>query len=264
MTLADIIAGLTADVLSRQAQLEAIGNPIDSVIGWHMFPLAACRQKFQPISGSVPLPTPSVEYIIDNCTGADGASVTAIPDSSGNGLDIVGGAGALMVLAGPNGHKALDFNHAVTAVYANASVNVPQAALYFIVFKMVTDGFFSALWDSVQHSGGTGRCLYSDSTVRKLQLYNGDANHIADPSALAKDVYHVVDALYNGASSDLYVDGVLVASGDLTATEFTGFTMGTFYNGVQPWVGTIARVNIYPSAAQRDAIRASMMAWAGI
>ncbi len=97
----------------------------------------------------------------------------------------------------------------------------------------IFDGVGSGRW-LIQPSGGTWQ-IFAGSTV--LSGGTADTN------------WHVFSLIFNGASSEVFVDGVSTITGNPGAANFDGITLGGDNgSGTSPLTGDEAEVIIYNSA----------------
>lgn len=121
-----------------------------------------------------------------------------------------------------------------------------QPNTIFVVAKMdasiVNDNFTSYLIDGTGSSARQTIYKYKDPTPDVMALYSGT---ILQGSAPDSD-WAIWLALFDGATSQLWIDGVSDASGDAGTDGMGGLTVGMNYSDSGlGWVGDIAEIIIY-------------------
>ena len=178
-----------------------------------------------------------------------GGKVSQWDDKSGNNNHLTQGTDASQPTTGTrtqNGLNVLDFtgdyltkvfalNQPYT-IFAVVKTDAPSSSLYF--FGNTNSSFpYFGTWN-----GGTWQC------------YNGGGS--LDSSTAPDTSYHLLDAISNGASGELFLDGTsedAVGGGSL---DLAGFTIGG-RNSVSSWNGTIAEIIVIdsdPTDAERQII----------
>jgi hypothetical protein len=186
----------------------------------------------------------------DTITGfADGASLTAWPDSSGNGHPLAQSGGnpvpvfySSTVGKTINGFPAVWFTAASSEeLVTPSSIAIAQPLTTFVVFhasSLSANGEFVGVNNVV-----AGLASTSFYAVNAGTLLSGGAPDLN---------LHLGTFTLNGASSSIRVDRTVVASGNAgTTTPGTHpVWLGTpFGGGVNFWNGAVAEVILYPSIA---------------
>jgi len=155
-----------------------------------------------------------------------GSNVTDWADQSGNARDLAQAtdskrptfnAGVL------NGEAAIRFD-GIDDFMTRAGVDLAQPNTLYRVMRLITDAdgqFF--------HDG-------ADSTKRHVAFTNNGFFAFFAGSSItstkAKDTLtHYSGGVYNGASSELFIDGVSVATGDINTQVFSFGTLGALHDG---------------------------------
>jgi pimeloyl-ACP methyl ester carboxylesterase len=173
----------------------------------------------------------------------EGSGSTAV-DSSGNGVNasIFGPAWSN---AGPLG-VALQFNG--VSDYVGATVKLPQTEYTFMAWFQTTaaNGAIMSVVDPVSPNAG--------AHDRHLGLQGGRVCHrvwseetYCSTGAYNDNVWHLAAVTVGGTGGHLYVDGVLVAIGNKTSSDFTWQTGVVIGNHVSygAFAGAISDVRIY-------------------
>lgn len=167
---------------------------------------------------------------------ATGANVTAWADQSGSGLTLntVDGTTPKTGVRAINGQNAILFNTAL--IYTTSAVASPRTIIG-VVQSDITTVAGTARWyqsDGVANAGITGSSWY----------FNANTNLTGGTPDLNP---HVISLVFNGATSSMYVDGVLTASGTCNTLTTVYHVLGGD-GGTGPWNGLIGHVFGYPSA----------------
>lgn len=171
-------------------------------------------------------------------------AASAWTDKSGNGNNAVQANGANQPVNTANqinGKPALIFDGTNDYLATNAFTggNLTTSTI-FIVAKRAVSGVGSAGMYLVDGIDGTNRqaILSADATQYYLQ-YGGD---VLTSSTVASVLPHVHCAVFNGASSNYYVDGVSVISGNAGSNQLAGLTIGARYSTSNFFNGSMAEV----------------------
>jgi Putative Ig domain/Concanavalin A-like lectin/glucanases superfamily len=194
---------------------------------------------------------------IANCvgwwTGDDPATIIASAglvsqwsDKSTAANHLTQGTSAWQPLTGRtlNGRNTLDFQ----GVFGNggfltrAGAAVTQPATWFAVAVSDVTGATKQITGYNTPAGGTGVIW---SNVGKYSYYAGAAQ---DGPGSWNTSAHQVSAVFNGASSGLWVDGASQTAGNPGTLGFANFTIGSNTDRDSPWDGAIAEVIVYSRA----------------
>ena len=185
-------------------------------------------------------------------------------DSSGNGNDALQGTlanrptGNAVVL---NGHNVVQFNGSTTFMQTPAFA-AGQPNTIFIVLKMDTTSPANFICDGV---GGANRNIFWDPGGNRA-LYAGS---VVSGSA-ATTSPEIWCGVFNGASSNLWINGILDASGDPGAQNLTnGLNIGSAGDSPPNGAlnGYIAEVIIYNTSlsdADKNRVGNYQSGWSGI
>jgi hypothetical protein len=155
---------------------------------------------------------------------SDGDAVQQWNDKSGNARHVSNGGGntrPLYKTAVQNSKSAVRFDGSNDYLRVTSSVVAAQPITVFIVVDMNGDGVIT---DGV-NIGSRCTLAYGVVTGGKLSLYGGTA---WVEGVHTRGAVHSYRAVYNGASSASYVDGVQLATGSAGTNALdTGFTVGS-------------------------------------
>jgi hypothetical protein len=130
------------------------------------------------------------------------------------------------------------------------NAGITQPFTYFLVFRVDTTvtnddtGRFACDGDDNTNRAIIGKD--SDPDPDELGVYAGSWLHGSQPDT----DFHYITAVFNGASSQFWLDGVSEASGDAGSKDVDGLTIGANYQGAAgnvDWIGDIAEIIIYDS-----------------
>jgi hypothetical protein len=167
------------------------------------------------------------------------ASGTTAPDLSGHGNTLTKAAGTQAPTSTAHGWTFDGTQYGTAPV----SVNQPITLL------------------SVHNPANTATPIFAidgiDVTHRSalfLQINTSTANAYAGTSltglASSKGAYETLTGVFDGASSKIYRNGIVNASGDVGSQGVLGLTVGAEFStlAVQNWIGTISLQGVYAAA----------------
>lgn len=220
------------------------------------------------MGASLPAPTPPAptvptsplaRYRATDLAGthSDGDPVASWPDATGNGHDAVQATVAdqptfRAAVVPINGNPAVDFENVGTRRLISPAFASPLAVTTWAGLV-----FFQSLFASnrVFFDGSTGRhAVFYDATT-EYAYFAGTVVASATPATV--DVHDVI-AVFDGASSALYVDGVEIASGDPGAQSLDRVVLGAQADGTNPADIHMVEVLLYDralDAAERTQLR---------
>lgn len=179
----------------------------------------------------------------------DGKAVFALPDLSGNGRDAIQTTPANQpiyrssnsVASLPNGKPVLQFD-GVNDTLATALFGTPlsQPSTIFVVGSATTSSGNHFFVDGIT---SRNTIHFDGAAADKLALFAGTVlgSTVTQPLATS-----VMTAQYSGASSQLWVNGVSVLTGNPGAQALDGVTLGAGAGGTSNFLaGQIAEVVIY-------------------
>jgi len=113
---------------------------------------------------------------------------------------------------------------------------------------------------------GTNRMIVRKWTTPDPDAFNLYAGNNLTSSNAADDNWNIWSVLFSGASSQFWINGVSQASGDAGTNNPDGITIGSKWDGLLPWLGTIGSIVICDpslSDAARQSMEAAMNAYWG-
>lgn len=181
---------------------------------------------------------------ISTFVGAGNGFALTWYDQSGNSRNatqVTAGDQPTMVVSGTvqtaNGKSILVFDGVNS--FMSLTAFMPQPSTYFIVAKTNNASQLQALISS-----------NNTSARHQISLNSGQYNIFAGTILTGGSVNtneHLYSAIFNGASSELRVDGVSIITGNAGSHTVTNPEIGGLTNGVIPWNGYIKTVIGYPS-----------------
>lgn len=249
--------------------------------GTLVYPMAAHALSALCAPGSTgtpaPTPTPAAtptplfqQQINDGANfilrGNDAASpCTSIADSSGGGHNATVHGGITCGATGGNidGATALTFNGSTGYLSAAAPTQAyPFTIEFALSYSTINTG---GIWDMNPGVGGTRDVLCTAGTVNTASaLFMGaGANCIA---AVSDGVWILWDVVYQSASQQIYLNGVLTSAGaSASGTYAQGASIGIgALNGNTDFLaGSMQNYAIYPSALSAATVRKHAGAYGG-
>lgn len=225
--------------------------PLASMLG----PLT--RRRSSAAAAFVPTDIAGLTLWLDAGTisGSDGDLISTWADSSGNGNDAAqatSGFRPTLQTNEANGLPVVRFDGSNDRLKTAAFSAALTASTIFIFGKgtgtSVTTRFIDGLTSGTrQHMLYVGGQYWMFAGV---DLHGGSAD----------TNFHAMTSTFNGASSALYVDGLLIASGSAGTQDMDGAIIGNDYSETAPHAGDIAEVIIYNSVLSSED-RASVEAY---
>ena len=187
---------------------------------------------------------------VNNLTLLGNGKVSALSDLSGNGRTLTQGGDAFRPTLGLIGDKqALRFNGAVGHTLNTAAFTLAQPYTVGCAFQSDVAGATPGGLQNrgVFDLGGGGGQMTQHLASGQLGIWAGGPGFT---SAVGNDLnVHTAVIIFNGASSELYVDTVLVASGDAGAGgTVSGMFMGSYQGSQGWWFGCLGEQIVYASA----------------
>lgn len=177
---------------------------------------------------------------------SDGDPVGTWVDSSGNGRDLTqatAGKKPTYKTAIVNGLAVVRFDGVDDAMHT-AAFTLNQPLHYFLAVKLVTDpGGTDCYFDG---NTADSVLLYNAATIGTVRMYAGSAG--PTKTSVTWTNFRVLSAKYNGASSELSIDGDTAATGNTGAQNAGGVTLGARQTDSAGANADIAEVLVYPSA----------------
>lgn len=166
-----------------------------------------------------------------------------------------GGTAPTLVANAVNGHSAVEFFGSGYGM-ATAGLGVPVATeTVFFVGNFNSDGF---AFDGI---GGSNRHVFF-SNSGTLEIYAGSiVSGDPTPTTGFPNIFHLWSCVINGASSQLYQDGVLVGSGNAGAQSVLGYSIGGDYLFSSGLPGLAAEYYAVPvtTTLQRQSVESQLM-----
>lgn len=198
------------------------------------------------------------DWNADSISQADATVVTSLADSSGNSHTATkpaGSSGSQPViknaLAAFNGHNAIRFGTGGAAAIgdnlATAAFTIAQPTTIFIVFKL------AATSTGVMFDGSTNITHDIRTNGSAFQAYAGGAITIGTPDTNL----HILVVQFNGASSKIWLDGGVSATGNAGSDGIGGIVLGASPGGSNVVSGDISRWLFYSAAKNLTDINAA-------
>jgi hypothetical protein len=177
-------------------------------------------------------------YDATEISATDGDSISTWADQTGNGHDLTAGSAPTFKSSIINGNPVVRFDGADDYLDVDFA-DLSQPNQYFIVFRLQSTNDSVVFTRFSSTSGGRN----------VLQIFNGNwrlfAGSSIDGSAAATGDY-IHNALFDGASSKLRINGSLDVSGDPGSDGQGGLTLGARQDGDGNIQIDIGEVLIYP------------------
>jgi hypothetical protein len=190
---------------------------------------------------------------------ANGDPLGGVTDKGGAGHHLAqstAGSRPLSSWAAQNGLAVATFDG--TDDWLQASLSMPQPNYVATVARYTT-----VSTSPILDGAGNDLRIWSSNASTFISLYCGGQ---LDSGATTPAAWHLIEALFNGASSKIWIDGVLAASGSIGTAAATAITFGSqraqnTYAACQ--VGEAFRVGAVPSAGdQASALAYARAKWA--
>ena len=179
-----------------------------------------------------------------------GDTLPAVGQPTGDWVDVVGGLSAAQTgapLVGTlNGRKAPLFTGTQwfqTTPFAD--MNQPFSVVAVTAASSITGSVFAVCGLRGAANVGIERVGAAWRILAQTALPTGDI--------IAANVPVVIRGVFNGAASELWINGSLVASGDAGTTGIDVVTIGARSGFITPWLGTIGALVIFPAATIANA-----------
>lgn len=209
--------------------------------------MSSFSQTIPPVQVGYPL---LVSWDADGVTNVStGTAVSYVPDQGTNGWHLTQTAAGLrptITFSAQNGHKAVTFadpSFLTNLVYSRAQ---PHEIFATLKISPTSHTFFNTMVDG---SAEPHRNLFQETSS------SGNGDHYAGTevfggSPFPESKFIVIDAVFNGASSVLYTNGVQFISGNVGAEDQQGFWLMALNsyvgnNGGHTTVGNVLRVDTY-------------------
>lgn len=188
-------------------------------------------------------------------TTTDGAGVTSWADQSGHARNAAASASGtnnpLYKTNVVNGKPALLFD-GLSHSMDSTGWSLSQPTTIYVVGKTTAP------------SGGT---IFDGITTRQTVLINGSvwsfyAGSLQDSATATDTNFHVFCAVFNGASSVLYLDGASIKAANAGAGGINGFRLGNNTIPNNSWLGHIPEALVF-SGAHSAANRTAMTSYLG-
>jgi len=145
-----------------------------------------------------------------------------------------------------NGKAAMEFNS--NWIVSTFSLLPQPNTIFSVAATKLSE--FSLLYDS------------ADGVERNTYDTDGDAfagSVLSGPGWVLNESY-IHSIIYNGASSSIYRNSVLLVTGNVGSQGLTGLTIGSRFNNVSPFRGVVQSFIVYPSdqSANRPGIETAI------
>ena len=191
---------------------------------------------------------------------ADGDVVGAWADKSGNGNDALQATTAnkpLYKAAIKNGLSIIRFDGAndwlVTAAFASA-LSQPNTIVVAAMINTATPVTTKIYVDGI--AGASRHVVYASNPEFEFAIYAGAV--LVSGDALNTN-YNILTAIFSGVSSELFLNGTSIVSGDAGAHTLTGLTVAASATLATPLPGDELEILVYDSAlstSNRQAVEA--------
>ena len=203
-----------------------------AILGVALTPLLVSAAAPGPgvAAATVPPVTANLQlwFEADTTAGADGSPVTSWPDKSGLARDLT----AASTSAAPtmrrnvvNGRSAIEFNgvNSLMKTY-NSTFTLSQPNTFFIVYRSLDDNSSNRAFVFDSRNSGVRQVLGKSGAglLREYANADLDTGGITYPFSAFK----IYDGVFNGANSNLFENGTLLAQGNAGGSALDGFTVG--------------------------------------
>jgi len=166
---------------------------------------------------------------------ADGQPVTIWQDKSGNGRNLSAfdaGAAPVIHRGAVNGRAAIEFDgsHSLLKTY-NSTFTILQPTTFFIVYKSLDSNTSARAFVFDSRNSGS-RQIFGRSGAGNAVMY-GNLELVAPGITYPFANFQVWSGSFDGATSTLYQNGALEASGNAGASSLNGFTLGGLSTSAQ-------------------------------
>lgn len=225
--------------------------------------VASNRRRFQPV------PLNTIAGYTDEYDASNAASITSAAGAvsqwnslSGSGHNLTQPTSARRPVTGVdtiNGLNVVKFTAASSHWMSVATPDLAQPNTIYVVVKLAATSSQRQFF----FSGGSTRHDLESLDSTHWGMYAG-GTEVSSSSGSPDSSAHVVCGVFNGASSQMFVDGASVLTGSVGSNHCTGYTLGTFAAGGSFFLGgDIAHVVVYNAAhgvSTRGIVRATLQA----
>jgi hypothetical protein len=248
-----------AEVWIDQVKVLDLSNLDSDTISIDQF-LAGSNLNSTTVSGGI-----TVDNVKVGTTGASPLQVTNWADSSGNGNDVLQATSANQPTynvtdSNLNNQPSLTFDGITQLLRsANYAAALVQPNEIFVVYKYADNIGQQMLVDGT--TGGRN-AIFTDTAQSRIFAGTIISSHTEDTNP------HILEALFNGASSDTWRDGTQTTPvGDIGAQSMTGITLGAANTDVSLYAGEISEVLVFNRALdgpERNVVTSYLSAKYGI
>ncbi len=185
-------------------------------------------------------------YKADTLTEADGTALATWPDSSGAARDITQATLTNQPTVRENalnGKRVVEFDPTVADQYLTSAVFAlnAQPNTVFVVAKTDALGSSRIAFDG---AASTRRwAVYLQGSTNEWRGYAGaivDSNFV-----MAADTFYIVAVVFDGSTSDIWVDNIKRATGNAGSHSVENIRVGAHHDGTLGWDGAIPEVIVY-------------------
>ena len=178
----------------------------------------------------------------------NGSTVSNWEDQSGNGNDVSQSTALNQPTYIPDvlfGKPILRFNGSNRLVATDFSSPLSQPNTIFMVWKL-TDGTSNTfIYDGDTAGLGRNSLGYISGTDIFIQAYPPSVTILQYTKSFPFSDFITTSAIYNGSSSEIFINGFSVISGSIGAASMNGLIIGDSWNSGWFFIGDLAEIIVY-------------------
>lgn len=168
--------------------------------------------------------------------------VTSSNQTNTNYMPYISGSGTL-------GFQSFDYTNSANLMTGFGTTLTQPTEIFVVVgkFNGMSSGVNSYMFDAI--SSTPRQVLHKHSTTTKINLYAGSGNHYTVDNIFASNSMY--NAIFNGASSQIYKTNSIVSWGDATnpgSNGLNGITIGNRYTNTSVFNGEIYVTIVFTSS----------------